>query len=140
MKILIYLLLLGFMIIFNTQTFAQDHSHHVKHNMILLGQTEVYATHIVYKVPHNYQVILRINFEQEMNQRYLSEKLKYPDDQFILLLDNMDISNIADVENISGQIFRESSDGTKNIIGDTVISKDNFKIIFFDELPTNLGI
>jgi hypothetical protein len=33
---------------------ASAHDHHVKHNMVIFGEDQVYASHIVYKVPHNY--------------------------------------------------------------------------------------
>ena len=46
------------------QSFAQDHAHHAKHNMVLFGDGDTYyASHIVYKEPHNFQVILKINLD-----------------------------------------------------------------------------
>src|SRR5687767_9298112 len=51
---------------------AHDHpADHVKHNMVVYGSpAETYASHIVYKVPHNYQVILKIRFDLQTQEIY----------------------------------------------------------------------
>ncbi|MBC7741827.1 MAG: hypothetical protein H7061_06505 [Bdellovibrionaceae bacterium] len=51
----------------------------------------------------------------------------------------MDIKNIASLESISGTILTENSDGQRTqIITNVFISKENFKIIYFDEVPLML--
>ncbi len=118
---------------------AQTHDHHSKHRMILLGESEIFASHIVYKMPHNIQLILKLLFPIETRQAYLQEKVKFPGDLFILVLDPMDLSKIAEAKLISGTIYREIADGTRSKIADTVIEGANFKIIYYEELPTDLA-
>lgn len=96
---------IGFAMVGSFAANAQ-HQHDVKHNMLLFGTEEVFADHIVYKVPHNYQVILRVNFDSDVKQAYLNAKENYPKDTFIFLLDSMDIARIVDVESISGTDFK----------------------------------
>jgi hypothetical protein len=107
--------------------------------MIMLGEKEIFISHIVYKVPHNYQVILKIKLDQNILTNYLQAKRNTPNNLMILLLDHMDISKIAEVSEISGTIFTEDSLGNRTEIKPNVkIAKENFSIIYFDEVPLNL--
>ncbi len=131
------LLLLSLLLSFELQA---HENHHVKHNMVLFGETEIFASHIVYKVPHNFQVILKLALDESVKSRYLLEKKTYPDDQMIFLLDHMQISDIGKMDQISGQILREDQNGDRVVLMDKVtVSREHFKIIFFDELPLVLG-
>ncbi|MBC7429632.1 MAG: hypothetical protein H7336_13525 [Bacteriovorax sp.] len=122
------------------QSYAQDHAHHVKHNMVLFGQSDAfYVSHIVYKVPHNFQVILKVNFDSATKEILRNEMITYPAEQFIYLLDHMDISQIGEKPNISGQIFRRADDGSKKILFDQIeIASVDYSLIYFDELPLSL--
>lgn len=122
------------------QSFAQDHAHHVKHNMVLFGDGNTYyASHIVYKEPHNFQVILKINLDSIVKEKVTSEMQAHPGDQVIYLLDHMDISKINAKPDISGQIFRIAADDSKQVIFEQVNLKANeYSIIYFDELPLSL--
>ena len=115
------------------------HEHHAKHNMILFGESEIFASHIVYKVPHNFQVLLKLKLSAEIKQTYLNEKSLHQQDQFILLLDTMDISKIKEADQISGQILRENPSGKQDPIGEIELTREKFQVIYFDELPLNLG-
>lgn len=130
-------LLLGFS--FNTLALV-DHSSHAKHNMILFGDKgHYYASHIVYKAPHNFQVILKLELNSELDQRITAEKSQHPSDEFIYLLDHMDISQIKNQPSLLGQVFRISADGTKQIISEKVgIMPSEYSVIYFDELPLSL--
>lgn len=134
-----YLVLL-FCTIFSLQTFATDnHSHHAKHNMVLFGESEIFLSHIVYKVPHNFQVILKIELDEKTKATYLQEKKSNPDDEYIFLLDHMDIKDISTVESISGTISRTDAAGAKTILATNVVLKrSQYKVIYFDELPLSL--
>lgn len=129
-----------FLTIFSLQTFAHvGHAHHAKHNMVLFGENEIFLSHIVYKVPHNFQVILKIQLDEQLRNTYLAEKQAHPDDEFIFLLDHMSIKDIATVDSISGTISRTDSTGVKSILATgVVLGKNQFKIIYFDELPLSL--
>ena len=123
----------------STASHAADHGHHVKHNMILLGEREVFASHIVYKVPHNYQVILKINLDAQTLPLYQGQKETHPRAQFIYLLDHMDISEIAIAESISGTILREDEQGNRVQLASGVkLAREDFEIVFFDEVPLSL--
>lgn len=113
---------------------------HVKHNMILFGEREIFASHIVYKVPHNFQVILSLSLSQEDREQYLAAKRAHPDEQFIFLLDPIDIATVASQEVISGIVFYLDADGTRHeVISNLRITAENFKLIYFDELPLSLS-
>ena len=128
------------LIIFTNSSQAQDHSHHVKHNMILFGTHDnLYVSHIVYKKPHNFQVILKIRLTSELSHLIEKEMEDNPSDQFILLLDHMDIGKIYEKPIISGQVFRRKSDGSKKIILNNLeISPLQYSVVFFNELPLSL--
>ncbi len=130
------LILLGF----SMTSWAHEGHNHAKHNMVLFGEDEVFASHIVYKVPHNYQVILALSLSAEDKEKYLAARKEHPGDQFIYLLDTMDIKDIATQAVISGPVFYLGADGQKHeVIQSMKITSENFKIIFFDELPLSLS-
>lgn len=121
---------------------AVDHGGHhaeVKHNMILYGGNEIFISHLVYKAPHNYQVILNVQFPENVRKRYFESKKAYPDDTYIFLLDKMHIAEIGGLESITGTLTRTDSEGVKTILAESVrVGKANYKIVFFNELPLNL--
>ena len=114
-------------------------AHHAKHNFILIGRDEVFASHVVYRAPHNYQVLLQITFGESVRAQYLDAKARYPLDDLFLLLDEMDLSKINQVKTLDGVLLRRSSDATSVIVPSVKLTGDDFKILYFDELPTNLG-
>ncbi|MBC7457351.1 MAG: hypothetical protein H7235_03675 [Bdellovibrionaceae bacterium] len=122
-------------------SFAQDHVEHAKHNMVLFGEADAYyASHIVYKKPHNFQVILKVTFDPNAKSKIANEMMSHSKDQFIFLLDHMDISKINEKPGISGQIFRTNADGSKQIIFEQMALKDTeYSIVYFDELPLSLS-
>ena len=63
-----------------SQSHRQHPEWHVKHNMILVGETEIFASHIVYKVPHNFQVILKIKFDPATLATYRTARAEHPGD------------------------------------------------------------
>ncbi len=114
-------------------------SAHAKHNMVLFGGSEVFASHIVYKQPHNYQVILSLQLSPEEKAIYLKALQANPQQQFIYLLDHMDIKDIASVDAISGTVFYYDEAETKQeVIASLKLTKENFRIIYFSELPLSL--
>lgn len=127
------------LVLISLSGYSQDHSHHPKHNMILMGENQIFASHIVYKEPHNYQVLLQIDFDEVTRETYLASKKLHPDDLFILLLDPMDIKDITLQASISGTLLYENPDGQRTqVITNVFIPKENFKIIYFDEIPLSL--
>ena len=113
-----------------------QHQHHPKHNMIMMGEGEIFLSHIVYKVPHNYQVLLEIKLDAESRKAYISSKKAYPDQLHILLLDHMDISQIGTMETLSGAMLRESGEIRIEIL--KRVEVESFKLIYLDEVPLNL--
>lgn len=127
-------------LVFSAYAMAQDHSHHVKHNMVMYGESEIFLSHLVYKVPHNYQVILKIELPTEVREHYLAEKKAHPEDRFIFLFDHMCIGDIAEAEHVVGEVFRKDALGNKIVLETSLkLTKENYKIIFFNELPTDLN-
>ena len=140
MKNINHLLISITMFLLSVIASAQYHDHHTKHNMILFGTPGTYyASHIVYKAPHNFQVILMLNLSEDIKGKIVSEVQYYPDDQLIYLLDQMDISQIESKPPISGQVFRTSSDGVKHMILEKMeLQSNQYDLIYFDELPLSL--
>ncbi len=122
--------------------FAQvaNHAQHAKHNMVLFGESEIFASHIVYKQPHNFQVILKLALDPANRALYLAEKAKFPKDQFLYLLDPMDIKDIESVSGIAGTILRIDAAGVrKEIAHDVQVPCGKFEVIYFDEVPLSLN-
>ncbi|MFZ3230668.1 MAG: hypothetical protein WA160_10725 [Pseudobdellovibrio sp.] len=113
---------------------------HPKHNMILFGENEIFASHIVFTAPHNFQIILKLSLDKSTTDTYVNEKLKHTSDKFIFLLDPMDIKNIATVDFISGAIFRIDKNETKTeLLNNVLLERNDFEVIFFNELPLSLN-
>lgn len=119
---------------------ASAHESHTNHNMILLGSDEIFATHIVYNVPHNFQVILTLQLPLEVKTLYQQQRQLHPNDQFRFVLKHLDISQIQALGSVTGAVLRVHSDGKKTtIIDDVTLTKNQFKVLFFDELPLSLA-
>lgn len=125
----------------SSRSYAEGHSHHVKHNMVIFGTSGgFYASHIVYKVPHNYQVILKVNLDPIANATLSAELSANPNEQFIYLLDQMNIADLQQTPRISGQVFRRAADGTKSLaLSSVILEPGDYSIIYFNELPLSLG-
>ena len=121
---------------------AADHDGHhsgVKHNMILYGENEIFISHLVYKAPHNYQVIVKVQLPENVRERYFETKKAHPDDTYIFLLDKMHIADIGGLESITGTLTRTDNQDAKTVLVSGVkIDKADFKIVFFNELPLSL--
>ena len=120
----------------STLAFGQHHHQHPKHNMIMMGESEIFLSHIVYKVPHNYQVLLKIKLRPSDKAEYLKNKAAYPEQLMILLLDHMEISQIAHAGKLVGTMLRENAAGIRTEI--TKVAVESFDLIYLDEVPLNL--
>ncbi|WP_413291075.1 hypothetical protein [Bdellovibrio sp. HCB337] len=118
---------------------ASAHVHHAKHNMIFFGENEFYASHLVYKSPHNYQVLVKLQLDVNTKAVYAKVKKEFPKDLFIFLLDTMDIKEIESQEVLTGKILREDESGQRiDLATGLTFNKTQFKILFFNELPLSL--
>ena len=118
----------------------EGHSHGTKHKMVLFGEKEVFASHIVYKVPHNFQVIIKIIMDDADKEKYIAAKAANPSAQFIYVLNPMNIGEIASASEISGSVVFVGEDDHQNeVIPNVKISRSHFEIIYLDELPLSLA-
>jgi hypothetical protein len=120
---------------------AADHDHHghARHGMILLGTQEVFASHIVYKEPHHFQVLAKLNLDDATLQKYLTAKAQRPNDLFILVLDPIDLRDIGSLGRLTGKILRQDETGTKHdLVLGVEIPKGKLQVLYFDELPLSL--
>ncbi len=128
-----------FLILLSVVSFSQDHSHHPKHGMVLIGDSSIYASHIVYKDPHNVQVLLKINFNEAAKQKYFETRISKPTDLLIFVLDSMDIKEITKVDSLIGSLMYEDQDGTRHmLLKDIQLQKKDFEVLYFSELPLSL--
>ncbi len=115
------------------------HDHHRRHFMVLAGDAEVFAYHYVYKVPHNYQVILRVRFDDVTFKRYVSERQGHPKDIFFFYLDKMEIAKVDSVTELVGSLVREDAAGVQTeLLTGVKVSRADFDLLFFDEVPVKL--
>lgn len=142
MKTLLKIVIAVAALVLITATSAAEHSGHhsqVKHNMILYGENEIFISHLVYKAPHNFQVIIKVQFPENIRELYLDSKKDFPGDSYIFLLDKMHIADIATLDSIAGTLTRTNGEGVKTVLAENVrIDKADYKIVFFNELPLNL--
>ena len=129
-------IVLAFAAWFSTAAFAQ----HARHNMVVHGAVEVFASHIVYKVPHNYQVIIRVRFSKQAQAAYLAARAEHPNDTFIFLLDAVHIADLAAQERISGVLFRRDvNDARVDIATNVVLERSQYDVVYSEELPLSLA-
>jgi hypothetical protein len=117
---------------------ADDHSGHTSHNMLLFGTTEVFADHIVYKEPHNFQVVVKIDFDQVTKDAYLEAQANHPNEEIVFLLDPMNIETIEQATVLSGKIVLRSASGQIIIRSEITLDQNQFKVLFFNKLPLSL--
>ena len=135
-----YLVSMSVFLSLSASAFAWADHNHVKHNMVLFGEQEVFASHIVYKEPHNFQVILSLDIDPDSLQKYLTAKAEHPSEQLLYLLDAMDIKEIDSANGISGSVFYIDGNGEKHeVIPNLTLQRSNFKIVYFDEVPLSLA-
>ncbi len=118
-----------------------DHSHHnVKHNFIMYGENPIYASHLIYKAPHNFQVILQLNLSSQLVTSISELRIQNPNAVFYFEALNLDFSEFSNVNELTGAIFYEDEAGRRHtVIESNSITKDNFKVIYFYQLPLDLS-
>ena len=117
---------------------AEHEGHHPPHKMIMYGENEVYASHIVYTKPHNYQVILRLHLDAAQHERYASQRRLHPKEDLIYLLDPMDISRIRSAERLTGTVFSQDENGRRTELFPLELARDEFEFVYFAEVPASL--
>lgn len=138
-KVISFCFLFAVIVTAGIPAFAHD-PHHVEHNMLLFGETEIFASHIVYKVPHNFQVILKLELPANIRELYLRERKLHPTETFIYFLDRMHIGDIGQASAIAGNIFRKNDAGEKVYLArDVRLPRESFAIVYFNELPESLA-
>lgn len=118
-----------------------NHDHQARHNMIVYGnQDQLFASHMIYKFPHNYQVILKIDLGSQ-NKSLLTEALANSNTRNVLfVLDRMNIGEIQTKPVLTGALEQELNDGSSQILVDHLeVSPENYSIIYFEELPLSLA-
>ena len=118
----------------DSSSMADHAGHHPPHKMFMYGENEVFASHIVYTKPHNYQVILRLHLDSAVQARYSSERRLHPNDDFIYLLDAMDIGAIRSAESLAGTVFRKDADGRSFDLFPLELAHDRYELVYFSEL------
>ncbi len=119
------------------QTHA-GHPHLAKHQMILLGEAELIASHIVYKAPHNFQILMSLNLPPAVYELYRSERLNHPQDLMIFKLDPIDLATIRQQTQLIGSLIRQTETENVVLFENVILEQADFKILYFDELPLSL--
>lgn len=116
------------------------HAGHVRHNMLLYGVEPVFASHIVYKEPHNYQLILQLGLDELARSTYLKIRNEHPEVRQFLLLDPLDLNEFASTDSLTGSLLYEELDGKRHVLLERItIPKKSYKVIYFEKLPVSLG-
>lgn len=124
---------------FASNLLAQGHGGHASHNMLLFGTDEVFADHIVYKEPHNFQVVVKVLFDQIAKEAYLAARTDFPSEEIVFLLDPMDIETIEEAPSLSGKILRRTDTSQTVVQSGIVLDHTQFTVVFFNKLPLSLG-
>lgn len=126
-------------------TFAQgsgsgqppDHSHHtVKHYFVLMGENEVFASHVVYRPPHNYQVLMKVQLPAEIETKYLESKKQFPKATFLLYFNPFVVSEIQSYPVLKGVLLQQNPDGQETLIAENLsLDAKDYQIFYFEEVP-----
>lgn len=104
--------------------------------MLIYGQQEIFADHVVYKSPHNYQVILKLHFDEDTLFAYQHSRDEFPARQIYLILDPMNIAEIKTAPILSGKLIQEIDNGNPKIIKENVsIPSGEFSVLYLEALP-----
>jgi hypothetical protein len=119
---------------------SADHAqHHATHNMVLYGDRDVFASHLVYKAPHNFQIILQIQLDPQTRKAYLDERRRHPMERVVLLLDPMPIRDITEAPVLTGTLLRRPEKGPPVVLRERIrLERKNVKLILLNELPLSL--
>lgn len=118
---------------------SHDHSHHPPHNMVLFGTQQTFASHIVYKKPHHYQVILEVRLDATTRELYTDTLTRHSADSLILLLGEMDIGLIEKKPLLTAKLIQRLASGERKVLRENIqLRPEDYKIIFFNEVPLNL--
>ncbi len=121
---------------FCVEVYGQDHgTHHAKHGFLIYGKETLFASHIVYKVPHNYQVILQLQSIKELDGLPEVIKSQFPNNKLVLVFDEMDLTQIVHQPIITGMLYREDEEGVRHPLKTMSIDSSDYEVIFFNELP-----
>ncbi len=132
-------LLAGFVFFLGSASVALAHGH-AQHNFVLFGEKEIYASHIVYKQPHNYQVILRLRLTEEVKSAYLATAKAHPAAVIRFKLDSMDVATIGSQAVLTGPILFDDESGVEQVAIPSVrVNRSEFDVLYFDELPLSLA-
>jgi hypothetical protein len=120
---------------------AAAHAHSAKHGMLLFGDPTVYASHLVNRDPHHFQVILKVGLGASAKAAYLKARADYPEENVVLVLDEMEL---ADLEHgtpaLSGTLVRVAADGARTPFHSGVqLMPWDYERLFFQELPLDLS-
>lgn len=114
--------------------------HHVKHNMVLFGTQEFFASHIVYNVPHNFQLIIELKLSAIAQAKVRQARADYPSDLVIFLLDHVEQPDLKGASKISGTLQRKTSSGQKiELLSNLEFQNGEFSVVYFGELPESLA-
>lgn len=121
---------------------AQTHPHnHAKHGMVLFGdQYEIFASHIIAKAPHNYQVILKVNLDRITQNIYDDSRINHRDERIVLVLNTMDLSTIKSQPTLVGTLIRENltTNARTTLATEVILLAHHYELVFFQELPLSL--
>ena len=131
--------ILSVLMFLSSLAWAQHSPNHVRHNMLLFGQETLFLSHLVYKQPHNFQVILQVEFKPSDREQIEKARQAHPNDQFVLLLNPVDISQLsAEHPALAGDIKRDDSTGNRSDVLPQ-IQVQSYQILYFDEGPLSLA-
>jgi len=119
-----------------------SHEHppvHKKHSFVFVDRNAEYATHVVYKKPHNFQVNIRLKPLPLLP--YIAEAMaSFPEQSFFIQFNPFDISKMNEKPDLSATIVREDSSGQLiPIAKDFSLVAGNYEVTYFEELPLDLN-
>jgi hypothetical protein len=117
------------------------HAHPARHGMLLFGEKAVFASHIVNRVPHNYQVVLQVWLAPAARAAYDRARAEYPGQSLVLALDHLEIGNLETGKpELGGDLVRVTPEGERIPFHSGVrLSPWDYERIFFQELPLDLS-
>jgi hypothetical protein len=111
------------------------------HGMMLMGTDKIYASHLpMFHSPHDYQIILVLEFAEQDKQRYLNNKISNPQENIYTLEPELFVlpEMVNETKIFKGNLFRGHFERGGTKILENIVVKIK-KVIYFNKFQKDIN-